>query len=130
MQPAAGEQANHQMVDRLIAIGALWSPALIAAFRDTPRHLFLDRVFQYQRKPDVWREIITRDPEPEDLRLIYSDRALITRVSPAGRGSAGLPISSSSQPSLMAQMLEDSAKKMKTFAFRADVDALVSKVRG
>jgi uncharacterized protein YkwD len=30
----------------------------------------------------------------------------------------------------MAQMLEDTGKKMKTFAFRADVDALVSKVRG
>jgi uncharacterized protein YkwD len=30
----------------------------------------------------------------------------------------------------MALMLEDSGKKMKTFAFRADVDALVSKVKG
>jgi len=30
----------------------------------------------------------------------------------------------------MAQMLEETGKKMKTFAFRADVDALVSKVKG
>src|SRR5205807_3882795 len=37
----------------------------------------------------------------------YSDHALVTHVSPAGREGPGLPISSSSQPSLMAQMLED-----------------------
>jgi protein-L-isoaspartate(D-aspartate) O-methyltransferase len=98
---------NQQMVDRTIADGALWSLPLIAAFRATPRHLFLDRVFQYQRKLHRWREVLTRDPGPEELRLIYSDRALITRLSPAGRGEPAVPISSSSQPSLMAQMLED-----------------------
>src|SRR5207237_911672 len=38
---------------------------------------------------------------------IYSDRALITHVSSASRQGSGVPISSSSQPSLMAQMLED-----------------------
>ncbi len=98
---------NQQMVDRLIAEGSLWSPALIAAFRDTPRHRFLDRVFQYQRKHDRWRELLTREPGTEELRLLYSDRALITRLSPRGRGLVETPISSSSQPSLMAQMLED-----------------------
>src|SRR5207302_7258083 len=55
------DQANQQMVDRLIAEGALWSPPLIAAFRATPRHCFLHRVFQYQRKHDRWREILTGD---------------------------------------------------------------------
>jgi protein-L-isoaspartate(D-aspartate) O-methyltransferase len=105
MSPA--EQANQQMVDRLIAEGALWSPALVAAFRDTPRHRFLDRVYQYQRRSDAWREILTRDPGADALRLVYSDRALITRLGPSGRPGAGVPISSSSQPSLMAQMLED-----------------------
>lgn len=106
MNPS-GDRVNQQMVDRLISWGALWSPALIAAFRATPRHLFLDRVFQYQRKHDRWEEIITRDPDLEELRLVYSDRALITRLSPAQRGEPEVPISSSSQPSLMAQMLED-----------------------
>jgi protein-L-isoaspartate(D-aspartate) O-methyltransferase len=107
MQPSAAEQVNQEMVDRLIALGALWSPPLIAAFRATPRHRFLDRVFHYQRKHDHWNEVITRDPGPEELRLVYSDRALITRLSPARRGEPAVPISSSSQPSLMAQMLED-----------------------
>ena len=68
----------------------------------------MDRVFQYHRKHNHWRELITRDPGPEEAELVYSDRALITRVSPAGpEKGAGVPISSSSQPSLMAQMLED-----------------------
>src|SRR5262249_1692926 len=40
-------------------------------------------------------------------RIIYSDRALITHVSPGRRDEPVTPISSSSQPSLMAQMLED-----------------------
>ncbi len=105
--PADADQANQQMVDRLIAEGALWSRPLIAAFRATPRHCFLDRVFQYQRKHQRWREIILRDPGPEELPLIYTDRALITHLSVAGRGVPAVPTSSSSQPSLMAQMLED-----------------------
>ena len=101
------EQANQEMVDRLIAEGALWSPALITAFRTTPRHRFLDRVFQYQRKRNRWREVVTREPGPEELAIVYSDRALITHLSPPAGPAPGTPISSSSQPSLMAQMLED-----------------------
>jgi protein-L-isoaspartate(D-aspartate) O-methyltransferase len=111
MQPAArppeGLQANQDMVDRLIAQGALWSPALIAAFRATPRHLFLDRVYQYNRKRSAWKEISTRRAGPEELRLAYTDRALITRLARPAPQAAPVPISSSSQPSLMAQMLED-----------------------
>ncbi len=101
------EQANQAMVDRLIAEGALWSRPLIASFRATPRHRFLDRVFQFQRKRNRWRELLTRDPGPEELEIVYSDRALITHVSSPNGSGPGAPLSSSSQPSLMAQMLED-----------------------
>jgi protein-L-isoaspartate(D-aspartate) O-methyltransferase len=109
LQPPASpaDQANQQLVDRLIAEGALWSPPLIGAFRATPRHRFLDRVFVYHRRRERWRELLTREPTPETLRLLYSDRALITRLSAGGRSQPVVPISSSSQPSLMAQMLED-----------------------
>src|SRR5262245_42365728 len=107
MHPSAADQVNQEMVDRLIAQGALWSPALIAAFRATPRHRFIDRVFQYQRRHNCWHEVITRDPGPEELHLVYADRALITRLSPSRGREPEVPISSSSQPSLMAQMLED-----------------------
>src|SRR5439155_16794110 len=55
-----------------------------------------------------WREVITRDPGPEELDLLYTDRALITHLSPRRAGTEPqTPVSSSSQPSLMAQMLED-----------------------
>src|SRR5262249_32796488 len=104
--PPSPEQANQEMGDRLIAGGALWSPRPLAGLRATPRHCFLDHILHYDRKQQRWNDIPVRDPGPEELRLIYGDRALITRLSPAGPHEPR-PISSSSQPSLMAQMLED-----------------------
>lgn len=101
----SARQANQHLVDQLIARGALWSPRLIEAFRATPRHLFLDRVWNYQRQHGAWGEVDTRNPGRNELRLLYADRALTTRLSSADAGAA--PISSSSQPSLMAEMLED-----------------------
>jgi protein-L-isoaspartate(D-aspartate) O-methyltransferase len=107
MSLSAADQANQEMVDRLIAEGALWSPRLIAAFRATPRHCFLDRIYQFQRKSGRWKEIPTAGAGPGELRLIYADRALITRLGRSTADGAETPISSSSQPSLMAQMLHD-----------------------
>jgi protein-L-isoaspartate(D-aspartate) O-methyltransferase len=106
MHPAV-ERAHHQLIDRLVARGALWSPAVVAAFRETPRHYFLDRIFAWDRRGGAWREVRTAPLRNLSLRLAYSDRALSTRLSAAGPGRAPVPISSSSQPSLMAQMLED-----------------------
>jgi protein-L-isoaspartate(D-aspartate) O-methyltransferase len=101
-----GDQANQRLVDQLIARGALWSQPLIAAFRATPRHRFLQRVWHYTRQHG-WREVRTDAPGRQELRLLYSDRALTTRLSEPAPGQAPVPISSSSQPSLMAEMLED-----------------------
>jgi protein-L-isoaspartate(D-aspartate) O-methyltransferase len=102
----AGDQANQRLVDQLIARGALWSPPLIAAFRATPRHRFLERVWHYGRQHG-WREVRTQTPGRHELRLLYADRALTTRLSEPAPGQPAVPISSSSQPSLMAEMLED-----------------------
>jgi protein-L-isoaspartate(D-aspartate) O-methyltransferase len=107
MARSLGDRANQQMVDRLVGLGTLWSPALIAAFRRTPRHRFLDRVYQYDKRSESWRAVDTRRRRPDQLRLVYADRALITHLSPAAPRLPPVPISSSSQPSLMAQMLED-----------------------
>jgi protein-L-isoaspartate(D-aspartate) O-methyltransferase len=101
------EEANQHLVDQLIARGALWSRPLIEAFRATPRHRFLQRVWHYQRQNGGWREVDTHDPGRHELRLLYSDRALTTRLSEPAPGLPPVPISSSSQPSLMAEMLED-----------------------
>src|SRR5262249_46656628 len=95
-----------EMVDRLIAQESLWSPRLITAFRQTPRHRFLERIYQHGRDGS-WREVEVASLGPGEIALVYSDRALTTRVSPASSGAASVAISSSSQPSLMAQMLED-----------------------
>jgi protein-L-isoaspartate(D-aspartate) O-methyltransferase len=99
------EEVHNELVDRLIARGSLWSPALIAAFRATPRHLFLDQV--YHHHSGGWRTLAPEQLSEDDLRLIASDRALTTHLSDAGPGEQAVAISSSSQPSLMAQMLED-----------------------
>jgi protein-L-isoaspartate(D-aspartate) O-methyltransferase len=107
MARSLGERANQQMVDRLIAQGALWSPALIAAFRQTPRNQFVDRVYQHNPKTERWEAVNTSSRSLVQLRLVYSDRALITRLSLPREHLPPVPISSSSQPSLMAQMLED-----------------------
>jgi protein-L-isoaspartate(D-aspartate) O-methyltransferase len=104
---SAAELANQRLVDLLIADGSLWSASLVAAFRATPRHRFLDRVFQFVSRQNRWREILTREPGLEELRLLYSDRALITHLSRSAHGLPAVPVSSSSQPSLMAQMLEE-----------------------
>jgi protein-L-isoaspartate(D-aspartate) O-methyltransferase len=101
------EEANQHLVDQLIARGALWSRPLMEAFRATPRHRFLDRVWHYQRQGGGWREVGTQSPGRHELRLLYADRALTTRLSEPTSGAAPAPISSSSQPSLMAEMLED-----------------------
>jgi protein-L-isoaspartate(D-aspartate) O-methyltransferase len=69
-----------QMVDQLKADGHLRSPAVEAAFRAVPRHLFL---------PD------------EPLAEVYDrHRAIVTRLED------GVPVSSSSAPDIMAIMLE------------------------
>ncbi len=102
----AADRANQEMVDRLIVQEALWSAALIDAFRQTPRHSFLDRVYQHDRDGS-WQEVDVTPLGPAEVALAYSDRALTTRLAPASAGDAPVPISSSSQPSLMAQMLED-----------------------
>ncbi len=73
-----------QLVDALVSAGACTSPAVAAAFRAVPRERFVP-------------EVAAR----EGLAAVYRDQALVTR-----RDARGVPTSSSSQPSLMAAMLE------------------------
>lgn len=71
---------HEKFIEQLKAAGKLDDPAIEDAFRSIPRHLFL---------PDM---------PPED---VYRDAAI-----PVKMASAGEAISSSSQPSLMASMLQ------------------------
>ena len=69
-----------RLVDLLAEAGHVRTERVAEAFRTVPRHLFLPGV------------------EPADA---YADEAIVTK-----RQSDGLPISSSSQPAIMAEMLE------------------------
>ncbi|MGI8551144.1 MAG: methyltransferase domain-containing protein [Dehalococcoidia bacterium] len=67
------------LVERLKAGGSLTTPVVEAAFRQIPRHLFLPGV---------------------PFERVYNDEAIPTKLQD------GIPISSSSQPAIMAIMLE------------------------
>lgn len=73
------EALRNRLVDGLIAAGFVTNPRVEAAFRAVPRHLFLPGV---------------------PLGEAYADEAILTHYA------GGRPISSSSQPAIMAAMLE------------------------
>src|SRR5689334_11280094 len=77
------ESLRGRLIDGLVSDGVLGSASVEAALRAVPRHLFL---------PD------------QPLETVYADRAVPTK-----RGADGVPISSSSQPAIMAIMLEQLA---------------------
>src|SRR5262249_35642587 len=79
MDTAEALARHHALVDGLRRDGALHSAAVEAAFRAVPRHLFLPGL---------------------PLDVIYRDDAIVTKRE-EGRG-----VSSSSQPAMMAIMLE------------------------
>jgi protein-L-isoaspartate(D-aspartate) O-methyltransferase len=80
MDTAEVTALREQLVDQLVRTGRIASRAVEQAFRAVPRHLFLPGI------------------EP---RQAYADEAVVT-----GRDVEGRPISSSSQPSIMALMLD------------------------
>src|SRR2546428_12794983 len=80
MESGTAEAVGHQaLVDSLKASGCIRTPLVEAAFRAVPRHLFLPGT---------------------PLDLVYSDEAIPTKRFD------GATVSSSSQPAIMAFMLE------------------------
>ena len=75
-------------------------PSMQEAFLQVPRHLFIDAYYQGNEHVST---PITHDEKTWDhwLAQIYCDEALVTQ-----RDEHGMPTSSSSQPSVMASMLE------------------------
>lgn len=99
-------QLVERYVDQLKALGAVRSPAVERALRTVQRHRLLEAF--YHRPVDAADfAVVHHDPDqprPEHLELIYSDAALATRV--VERFGGRWPASSTSQPSLVAEMLE------------------------
>lgn len=92
-------------VDELQKRGTLESEPVERAFRKVERHRLLGWFhlkdekgdFEYAGKRFTKRAFGPQDPDPELLKIIYSDEALLTRLDPP---------SSTFQPSPVAQMLE------------------------
>jgi protein-L-isoaspartate O-methyltransferase len=96
------QQFVERYVHQLKTEGAIRSPAVERAFRTVQRHRLLE-TFYHRPIEAPGFALIHHDPEhprPEHLELIYANTALATRVVD------GMPASSTSQPSLVAQMLE------------------------
>ncbi|MEZ0069465.1 protein-L-isoaspartate(D-aspartate) O-methyltransferase [Streptacidiphilus sp. MAP12-20] len=93
---AEAEALRLALVDELTASGALRSPQWRHAFLTAPRHHFTPTFFRYGRAG-----LERYSPaSPGWLSAIYQDEALTTQLT------TGIPTSSSSQPSLIARMLE------------------------
>jgi protein-L-isoaspartate(D-aspartate) O-methyltransferase len=88
-----------RLADQLITQGVLNDPAWASAFAATPRHLFTPRVVADDGA-------ILHTGQHGWLQAVYSDTALLTQTSPADNSGAQWPTSSSSQPAVMAVMLE------------------------
>ncbi|MDT9690292.1 methyltransferase domain-containing protein [Streptomyces sp. P9(2023)] len=97
-----GARARRALVREIEAYGALRDPAWHAAFSAVPRHLFVPSY--YVSGAAGYERLWSGDPDPARrarwLRGAYRDVPLATRVRD------GELVTSSSQPSLMAQMLE------------------------
>jgi protein-L-isoaspartate(D-aspartate) O-methyltransferase len=82
-----------RFVEQIRENGAPLSPELAAAFATVPREAFVTAGFQ--RRDGTWAS----PGDADFLDLIYRDDVLVTKVD------GGIPVSSSSQPSLMAIMI-------------------------
>ena len=94
-------QSERQETERLVEaiekrLARKLHPQIRNAFLQVPRHLFIDHLYWQEGDRLAWRY----DPMPA-LEEISCDEALVTKIDEQGH-----PISSSSQPSVMARQLE------------------------
>jgi methyltransferase of ATP-grasp peptide maturase system len=90
------------LADELAAAGKLTSPQWRAAVEAVPRHVFVPSF--YVRREG--RMITVTDTSLEWLEQVYSNTALVTKISQDESGGPPVFLSSSSTPGLMTRMLE------------------------
>ena len=93
--PSRLDELMDGFIDALRAVQKSMNPRIESALRSAPRHLFVDRYYGTGKT----RRLIYVDPKRptrRQLETIYSDAALLTHRNPP---------SSTSQPSLVVQML-------------------------
>lgn len=91
LQEGLAEQIRLQVDNNLI----------FKAFRCIPRHRFVPFFLDRASRKDAWRRITSENDQEEWLSKIYSNKPLVTSVD-----ELDFPNCSSSQPSLMALMME------------------------
>jgi protein-L-isoaspartate(D-aspartate) O-methyltransferase len=93
------------LVDALKSEGKLSSPLVEAAFKQVPRHLFIDHYFHLEthNRRIQWRQIQPSTVQNTDawLRTVYTNQPVVTAFD-----EDNTPTSSSSSPDAMAFMLE------------------------
>lgn len=104
-EPAAAVEKRNAFVDGLVKDRAITTERVEAAMRAVPRHRLLREIWIPGRSSSTELQLdpCTVDPvEPDDqlLARIYSDLPIVTKLRD------GRATSSTSQPSLVAQMLE------------------------
>jgi len=99
LDPAAPWRAG--LVKTLLERGVLTDPAWREAFATVPREVFVPRFVRRARGELVHYDHAAKSETADFFAAVYSDTSLITRFN-----AAGVATSSSSQPSLMAIMLD------------------------
>jgi protein-L-isoaspartate(D-aspartate) O-methyltransferase len=90
--------------------GHLTDPRLEAAFTETPRHDFVPEFLRLDIDSEGAANVVgvVDQSSPEYLGSIYSDQALMTQTKPVrGQPDSFVWSSSSSMPSVMADMIEE-----------------------
>ena len=93
------------LVEALKSEGKLSSPLVEAAFRDVPRHPFIDHFYQLKKTDRrlQWQQVQPSTVQNTDawLRAVYANQPIVTAFD-----EYDTPTSSSSSPDAMAFMLE------------------------
>jgi len=95
---------RQQLVDSLLQIGAVRSPALEQAFLSIPREVFVPYFYEQETtsRTMAWKLVSAHKMPREDyLAAVYRNASLVTKID-----ERSWPVSSSSLPSIMATMLE------------------------
>jgi protein-L-isoaspartate(D-aspartate) O-methyltransferase len=93
------------LVDTLKSGGKLSSPLVEAAFRQVPRHPFIDHFYRLEKtdRRMQWQEVQPSTAQNSDawLRAVYANQPIVTAFD-----EYNMPTSSSSSPDAMAFMLD------------------------
>ena len=98
--PLTLQHYQQQLVEAIQTRYRLSSEHILQAFLTVPRHPFIDHYYVHQPGTRSWTRHEQAD-SPEWYEQIYGDQALVTHVDQHGR-----TLSSSSQPGVMATMLD------------------------